>query len=331
MHVSDLWYREQTRTFYVTIDGKQHSLKTDDKVTAYLKLADFLRDPVPEGEPLTVHTLRSRFLASMEGIRSPATITWYKFALSDRDGYKVPNWRISSINDDLVQQFLRTVPGNGNTKNGVLRALIRMFNWAVDQKLIDKNPVDGIQRRLDGVLPGYQPRVVRLSAEQVKVILAAARADIHDLLFVLSETGARPFEITGAEAKHLQDGVLVLPVERAKSKKKERRIVLHDKARELVESLAAKHPTGKLFRRQNGKAWDRTAVAHACQDLSRKLKIIFSAYAFRHTYATLRVESKANLALIAAAMGHSSTDMVAKVYSHPDVEAIRDLNRNGAA
>jgi integrase len=61
------------------------------------------------------------------------------------------------------------------------------------------------------------------------------------------------------------------------------------------------------------------------------VKIPFTAYAFRHTYATMRVESKANLALIAAAMGHSSTDMVAKVYAHPDVEAIRDLNRNGAA
>jgi hypothetical protein len=192
MNVTDLWWREQTRSYFVTIDGKQHNLKTDDKATAYIKLADLLREPEPECEPQTVHTLRKRFLASMDGIRSPGTIKWYKFMLTDRDGFKLPNWRISSLTDDLVQQWLSTVPGNGNTKNGVLRALMRMLNWSVDHKLIDANPISGIRRRLDGVLPGYQPRVVRLSAEQVKVILAAARADIHDLLFVLSETGARP-------------------------------------------------------------------------------------------------------------------------------------------
>jgi integrase len=250
MIVTDLWWRDQTRSFYVTIDGKQHNLKTDDKATAYLRVADLLREPEPEGEPQTVHTLRSRFLASMEGIRSPATVIWYKFMLSDRDGFTLPNWRIGSITDDLVQQWLRTVPGNSNTKNGFLRALIRMLNWAVDHKLIAANPVEGIQRRLDGVLPGYQPRVVRLTQEQVRTILAAARADVKDLLFILSETGARPFEITSAEAKHLKDGVLVLPVERAKSKKKERRIVLHDKARQLVEALAAKHPTGRVIHRR---------------------------------------------------------------------------------
>ncbi len=323
MQVSDLWFREQTGTFHVTIDGKQHNLKTADKPDAFIRLADLLRM-----QPnLDLHTIRDKFLAGMEGIRAAGTVGWYRFMLTDREGFKLPNWKPGEITDDAVQKWLSSVPGNGNTKNGALRAFIRMLNWAVDHKLIEANPISGIQRRLDGVLPGYQPRVIALTEAEVKTILDAARKDLHSVLYVLSETGARPFEITSAEAKHLKDGVLVLPVERAKSKKKERRIVLHDKARELVEKLARHHKTGKLFRRQNGRAWDSTSLSHACQDLSREVKIDFSAYAFRHTYATRRVEAKANLALIAAAMGNS-VEMVAKVYAHPDADSIRDLNRN---
>jgi integrase len=324
MQVSDLWLRQQTGTFHVTIDGKQHNLKTGDKAEAFLRLADLLRM-----QPnLDLHTIRDKFLKGIEGIRAPGTVGWYRFMLTNRDGFKLPNWKPGEITDEAVQRWLADVPGNSNTKNGALRALMRLLNWAVAQRLIESNPVTGIQSRLDGVLPGYQARVVHLTAEQVKTILAAARKDLQDVLFILSKTGARPFEITSSEAKHLKDGVLVLPVERAKSRRKERRIVLHDDARELVEKLARHHRTGRLFRRQNGRPWDSTSLSHACQGLARELKIEFSAYAFRHTYITDRVSAGANNTMIAAATG-TSTQMIDNVYAHPSADSIRDLNRNG--
>jgi sugar/nucleoside kinase (ribokinase family) len=63
----------------------------------------------------------------------------------------------------------------------------------------------------------------------------------------------------------------------------------------------------------------------SARTLAEQLTVVLVT--FRHTYATLRVETGANMALIAAAMGNS-VEMVSKVYSHPGAESIRDLNRN---
>jgi len=117
-------------------------------------------------KPRTAHTLRELYLADLPSIRKPKTISWYKCALST-----LPDCAIDAITDNKVQLCLASARGIGNTENGMLTAPVRLLNWGVSEKYIAANPIKGIKKRLSGVLPGYQPRVVYLTIEQRRAML----------------------------------------------------------------------------------------------------------------------------------------------------------------
>jgi len=152
------------------------------------------------------------------------------------------------------------------------------------------------------------------------------RPDLYQVLTVLFATGARPFEVRIAEAKHLQGGTLVLPVAGAKKKRKERRIVLRGESLALVKKLAAEHPTGPLFRRASGKRWTASGLSHAVSAVAALAGVECSAYAFRHSVATDATRAKENPIILATALG-TSVQMLEQVYAHvtdADVGAIGD-------
>ncbi len=339
MKVSDPWLRGK-RQWYATIldgpeKGRQVSLKTTDEAAAWTAVDRLRRgQPIEPAKviqkPRTAHALRELYLADLPNIRKPKTVAWYKFALST-----LPDWTIDAITDDKVQLWLASARGVGNTKNGMLTALVRLLNWGVSEKYIATNPIRGIKKRLSGVLPGYQPRVVYLTIEQRRAMLDKClnpggkklpRPDLLQVLTVLFSTGARPFEIRIAEAKHLHGGTLVLPVADAKKKRKERRIVLRGESLALVKELAAKYPNGPLFRRTSGKPWTASGLGHAVRAVAELAGVKCSPYAFRHSVATDATRAKENPIILATALG-TSVAMLESVYAHindADVQGLSD-------
>lgn len=86
------WYRKSRNCWFVTIDGRQHSLGSDKK-TAFerfyrLMLESEERKATPTRE--TFATLADRFLEWVQKKRSPETYEWYRYRL-ERFVRKYPN------------------------------------------------------------------------------------------------------------------------------------------------------------------------------------------------------------------------------------------------
>jgi len=74
--------------------------------------------------------------------------------------------------------------------------------------------------------------------------------------------------------------------------------------------------TGPLLRNSWGNPWDKDAIGHAMRRASKKAKVKGIAYGYRHGFATDALAKGIPDATVAALLGHSSTAMLHKHYSH---------------
>jgi integrase len=78
---------------------------------------------------------------------------------------------------------------NETSQYNAMRSVFRVFNWAVDEGLIEKNPFKGMKR------PRPRSRDRYLTEDEYRALLTASRGTFKTLLFALRQTGARPCEV----------------------------------------------------------------------------------------------------------------------------------------
>src|SRR5262249_52194844 len=85
---------------------------------------------------------------------------------------------------------------------------------------------------------------------------------IRELLVTVWETGCRPQEATAVEARHvdLELARWVFPVDESKGETIPRVVYLGEDALAITRKLMARHPTGPLFRNEDGNAWTRWSL-----------------------------------------------------------------------
>jgi integrase len=88
---------------------------------------------------------------------------------------------------------------------------------------------------------------------------------------------------------------------------------------ELTKRLMAKQPDGPLFRGLRGKRpFTRNGIRCRFKRLRQKLPHLkgLIAYAYRHSFATDALVNGVGIAQVAELLGHTSTEMVMRHYSH---------------
>jgi integrase len=191
------------------------------------------------------------------------------------------------------------------------------FAWAKDQGLLEVNHLADYRKNAK-----CGKRDTFLTQAQYDLILPACDPAFKDLLTVFWESGARPFEIFQAEAKHLKGKTLVFNKkagDKVKSKDAQatRTIWLSDKAFAIVSRLAELYPAGVLFRNNFNQRWTNTACSRRLAALHRATGVKTTLYEFRHGFAYHHATVKGtNIVTLAALMGHSSIKMLAEVYAH---------------
>lgn len=148
-------------------------------------------------------------------------------------------------------------------------------------------------------------------------------APFRMFFFALWRTGARPGEVRKVEAGHvnLDAGVWVFPPRRHKTGKKTGRprvIVLTPPMVKLTRLLMARHPSGPLFRNTDGNPWTKSAVRLRFCRLRKRLGLDdrIVAYLLRHGFCTDALERGVPIATVAELLGHTTTNTIAKHYSH---------------
>jgi integrase len=163
---------------------------------------------------------------------------------------------------------------------------------------------------------GASTQVTRAQHEQ---LLAAARPSYHDALTVLWETGCRPGELCSIEARHIDSraSALVLDQHKTDSTGRPRVIVLSPSVLALCLVRAAHFPAGPIFRDTRGRPLTPDKLRLWMLKTCRRLGLPhLSPYGFRHGFATDALVAGVPDAQVAALLGHSSTTMLHRHYSH---------------
>ncbi len=203
--------------------------------------------------------------------RPGRTAEWYQNHLESFLNSLPDRWTLAveSLKPFHVSNWADAHPRWGpNHRRGAITAVQRAFTWAVKMGHIAKSPVRGVDK------PPPKRREQVLTRAEFNGLLARASDDqFRDLLTFCWETGSRVQEVRLIEGRHLRldRGRVELPPAESKGKKRWRYIYLTPASEQIVAGLCARHPSGPLFRNEDGNKWDAQAFNNRFCRLQQRL------------------------------------------------------------
>jgi integrase len=245
---------------------------------------------------------------------------------------------LKGVRDGTTAKTLKTKPrgkavvrGGDGIAGRVKAATSAMFNWGAERGLVASNPAARIKL---AVRPAKERFLSQIEAAKLLATLTAmvkakkADAAHADAIRLLLLTGARKSEIVGLRWDEIDFGRtrIELPPERTKAggKTGERRIPLSPAAMTILAARRPEEAEGLVFPASRGegattglqKTWEAVRLEAELVDLR--------LHDLRHSYASFAVADGASLALIAKALGHSTT-RVTERYAHLSFDPVQAL------
>lgn len=316
------WFR-RSRGWYATMrDGQQVPLGVKDptnEAAAFEAFKALMAALEARPKAGTVAEAVPRFRAAREQAgASPATLAWYKKYhgwLTDRFGAVAAD----QLDPNAVAGAAHGMPKWGSdTVRNALMACESLLRFCGRQVTIQKPP-----RGSAGAKAVIPEDVYRRAVE-------LATGDLGPLLVVMWNTGARPGEIRQLTAEQVDWSAGVATLTRHKTARKTgkpRLIVFPPAAMEVLAKQRAKYGTGFLFRHCRGEPFSSVHLTVRVWCLSKKVGVRFFCYGTRHSWATRALEMGTPDTHVAAVLGHTSTAMVHRSYSHINESArlLRDV------
>ena len=326
--VAKPWFRTSHDAWYVKLGGVQVPLKVKGKANeaeanrAFHRLLAETGHPLAAapggagGEALRVDLLCDLHLEALKGTWSPET-----FDRTRRDlKVFVKRWgalKAAELKPLHVTKWLAEATTWGSSsKNRAVASVKGAFAWAVREGHLAADPIKAVAK------PEMKVRRAILTDAQFQAALAATPDEcFRDLLTVLRETGCRPGEAFKLTAEDVFLDLKVWSIDhktRVATGGRLRTIPLSPAALAITTRWLARHPEGPIFRNTRGNPWHRHAMAIRWARLRRKLGYgkEATAYAVRHRFATAGLMAGASNVDMAALLGHRSTAMVDRTYSH---------------
>lgn len=254
------WFWKARNCWYVTISGTRHNLGAD-KNRAWDRFHELMRQPA-EARIISnaVVSLIDRFLEWTQSKRAPDTYEWYRYRLQ-RFALRYPDLLVSELRPFHVEEWVDSYPHLSKTsRRNYIRSVKLCLRWATKLGYVERNPIAELEA------PTVDRRETFMSVEEYAAFLDAIPDDFfRDLVIVTWETGCRPQELLGVQARHVDFDRKrwVFPTQESKGKRKPRIVYLTAPVMEITQRLADRHPTGKLFRNRNQQPWNKDAVSCA--------------------------------------------------------------------
>jgi integrase len=224
-----------------------------------------------------------------------------------------------------------------------LRDFLRaMYYDAISDELVKGNPFANLR------LPSPRGRadLVPLTEEEVGQLAAAAdRFGYGALILVAAGTGMRTGELFELRWEDIDFRSGTIHIRRRMKSEKGGTIVLPDLARAAIESLPRPREGGLVFRTRRGRKltssnfrpywypirelFEAQLPPARAQELreARMDKGSLVLYELRHAFASHMLNRGASPLDVAIQLGHKGTELVEKLYGHPDQELARERLR----
>ena len=260
---------------------------------------------------LTFAQLADRYI---EEYAKPSKASWKNDQLYLARPRKAWEWRkAKSITRrdviTLLDQIKRSAPVSANRTQSVL---VTLFNWSVDDHLLDANPIAGLKKRAK-----EQPKERALSDGEIRVVWNAlnntdlASEDIAAALKLILLTGQRPGECAGTAQSELRDmnkpaqAIWEIPSHRTKARRPHI-VPLNSMALDLL-SMTIRRGDERLESRKRANGWSEVPT-------SSDVKSVFASRFSNRT--TLARHS------LSQGLGRLINNLVAE---GPDTDAVRTL------
>jgi integrase/recombinase XerC len=332
-HIEGPWFRKSKNTWYITQDGRNVSLGVGGKgnrkeaVAAWHKaIADGPKDKTPAKLPETVSAAVAGFLADAQARTKPSTHALYKRHL-DALTAELGKGPVAALTVPILAQWLQGLAVGSTTQAITLRSVSAFLGWCVRQEIIARNPAQAMakpksrSRGADSVIsPADHAKLLEHATPQLRLVLS-----------ILHATGARPGEVCKFAVENFDPsaGVVKLAEHKADHTGRIRLVFLPPETVEVLKAQADRYGSGALLRNRLGKPWTPKAIAWALLKLREKAGVKAIAYGYRHTFATDGLANGLPETHVAELLGHGSTAMLHKHYSHLTAKA--GILRNAAA
>lgn len=210
-----------------------------------------------------------------------------------------------------------------STIRGFMVCVSTTLNWSARLGYTTHNP---LSKKLDIPKIVSRGKDSLVSPADYKAMIEHANPRLRDFLVACRNSGTRPHIVATVEARHFHEATAcwVMDEHKTADESGEPLVVhLNPTLLALTKKLIAENPVGPIFRNNRGNVWTDTAWGKAMEGLRKtlrnkdvKLEGRGIMYGFRHTFATDLLEKGVPDAHAAALLGHKSTTMIHKHYSH---------------
>ena len=317
------WFWSSRGVWCVDLDGRRITLARGREARGEA-IAAFHRVMVSRNTPgavepvagLTVADACDLFLAHAEATLKPITSARYREYLAPFVRALGRGLAIDLRPADVLAWLDSRSRWGPTSRRNAVAVVRRAFAWSARHGHLVRDPLIGLER------PRAARPVRAVDPETVGRILAAAEpAEFRDLLVILRETGCRVGEATAMEAKQIdwERRIVVLRKHKTDAGWAPRVIHLTERSAAILAEYAGRFPGGPVLRNSKNRPWSRNAVTCAMQRVRRKTGLTgvgVVPHALRHAFITDCLSVGLSVAVVAELVGHRSTAMIDRVYSH---------------
>lgn len=251
--------------------------------------------------------------------------TYYTYECAIKKFYSIMgDLEIDEVSIRDIEKYIGTLKKQGMssaTINVYLAPIAMAFKDAIRLDVIDKNPVTFAKKP---TVKNKEKKVFNLM--QMHNLLKNAKGELKTFLYFAFFTGARPGEIIAMRWEDITDDTI--SINRTMVKHKGENLPKGGKKRKIALLKPLKEYLSNI-RQKNGKVLKQTYVTFVNQFTMLLEKVGYdrrTPHAIRHTFASLLMKAKEDPTLIQYFLGHSSLDMIHKVYAHY-IEDDKDVGR----
>jgi integrase len=326
---SAVWLRKQTGWYCTTLNGEIVRLAKDKREAERLfheMMARRAAEP-DDHEPArqlgpSFKRMADDYLVHTAGDKNEKSLAIQTKILQAFCG-RVKNVRAAELKGHMVTSWitwenqcrakLRKKVWNTSTQALAIKTIKAVLNWGVKQGHLDVNPI----KKLSSGKVARRERM--LTVEERRRITEFVTPEFADFLFVVEQTGARPYtEIGRLEARHIDfaNGTATLVLHKTARKTGRPRILFFTaEVLELLRKRVERYPTGLLFRTKRNSGWNASNCFKWFTMIREELGIDCVLYHYRHTRISEAIIKGVPVEVVAELVGNTA-QVIHAHYAH---------------